>query len=58
LIKAKTLDTNDTKKDKKLSHLDRPMTSKSNDKNRKHLPRSVANVDLPRRNRTKYRSGE
>jgi hypothetical protein len=49
-----TLDTREAKKDKKLSHTDRPRTSKSSHKKRKH-DRSVTNVECPSRNKTEYR---
>jgi hypothetical protein len=44
LAEEATLETRESKKDKKLSHLERPGTSKSNDKKRKP-DRSAANVE-------------
>jgi hypothetical protein len=49
-----TLDNKDSKKDEESGQSDRPSTSKSNDKKRKSND-SVANVERPRHNKTKYR---
>jgi hypothetical protein len=54
LVEETTIDARETKRDKKLSHTDRPRTLKPNDKKRKH-DHYVANVVLPHRNRTDYR---
>jgi hypothetical protein len=54
-----TLDNRETKKDKESSQSDRPSTSKTNDKKRKHY-HSIATVKQPQRNRIEYwpRPGE
>jgi hypothetical protein len=48
-----TLDTRESRKDKKLSHSDRQGTSKSNDKKRKH-DHYVINLERPHHNWTEY----
>jgi hypothetical protein len=53
LAEEVTLDSREDKKDKELSQLDRPDTSKNNDKNRKH-DHSVASLEWLRCNRTEY----
>jgi hypothetical protein len=53
LAEEAALDKREAKKDRKLSHSDRPETSKSNDKKRKH-DCSVANVEWPRHNWIEY----
>jgi hypothetical protein len=55
--KEATLETGESKKDKKLSHSDRPGTSKSNDK-RRNSDRSMDNVEWSRHNRTEYQPSE
>jgi hypothetical protein len=54
LVEEATLDTREVKKDKKSSHTDRPRTSKTSDKKRKH-DHSFANVERLHHNRTEYR---
>jgi hypothetical protein len=54
LAEDATLDNREAKKDKKLSHPDRPGASKTNGKKRKN-DRSVANVERPCHSRTEYR---
>jgi hypothetical protein len=53
LAEEVSLDNRYPKKDKKSSQSDRPDTSTNNDKKRKH-ELSVANVEQPHHNRTKY----
>jgi activator of 2-hydroxyglutaryl-CoA dehydratase len=53
LAEEATLNNKDSKRDKESSQLDRPSTSKSNDKKRK-LDRSVANVERSRCNKIEY----
>jgi hypothetical protein len=53
LAEEATLDTREAKKDKKVSHTDRPGMSKCNDNKRKNH-RSASNVEQPHHNRTEY----
>jgi hypothetical protein len=53
LVEEATLNTKEAKKEKKSNHSDRPKTSKSNDKKRKH-DRFVSNVEQLSRSITKY----
>jgi hypothetical protein len=53
LAEEATLDTRESKKNKKMSHTDWLGTSKFKDKKRKHN-RSVANVEWPLQNQIKY----
>jgi hypothetical protein len=59
LAEEATLDNREAKKDKKPNHMDRPGTSKPNDKKTKH-DHSVTNMERPHHNRIEYRpwSGE
>jgi hypothetical protein len=51
LVEEATIGTQESKKDKKLSHSDQPRTSKSNDKKRKS-DRLVAHVERPSHSKT------
>jgi hypothetical protein len=53
LVEEATLNTKEAKKEKKSNHSDRPKTSKSNDKKRKH-DHFVSNVEQLSHNMTKY----